>query len=360
MAFTPGEIANIADAALDFYIRGDVYAQSIQEKPLLSALMDNKKWFPGGKGNISVPVQGDYVASDNSFFQGYNTNDTVTYVNPANIKRAAYAWKELHAGITMTLTELKIDGISVVDSLDGARTTNHSERDLTVLTGLLENKLEDMGESWNRCLNEMFWKDGAQDAKEIAGIRSFITDTPLTGTTGGLNRATYSWWRNRAFVGAGTNANGAAITASPTNQTLSKALRTQVRQLRRYAQKAPKWKLLAGSGFIEKLESEVQEKGTYTLDGFYKSDNTDIGLADISMRGVGTVVYDPTLDDLGLTNRIYFIDLNQIKFWAMQDELNKTHTPARPYDVYAIYRSITTTGGMAATQLNTSMVIEAA
>ena len=39
MAFSSAELANIANAALDYYIdRGTVYANSLQDKPLLAAM----------------------------------------------------------------------------------------------------------------------------------------------------------------------------------------------------------------------------------------------------------------------------------------------------------------------------------
>ncbi len=357
MAFTGDEVTNIANAVLDFYIKGSTEKQTLQEKPLLKALMANKKEFPGGKGNISIPVQGAFASAQADFFEGYTHNDTVGFVNPANILRAAYAWKELHCGITMTATELKHDGISLVDT-NGESTSNHSDRDVVVLTGLLENKIEDFMESRERALNGMLWADGTQDAKEIPGIKALISHTPTTGTTGGLNRATYSWWRNRAYVGVGTNANGALITSSPTNQTLTKFLRKEVRQLRRYHQ--GKYVVLAGSGFIEKLEAEIHEKGIYTESGFAKNGTNDIGMADISMRGVGTIVYDPTLDDNSESNFCYFIDTTSIRLAPMSSEWMKKHTPARPHDQFVIYKSITDTGALTAKRLSSSAVYETA
>lgn len=349
MAFTAAEVANIATAALDYHIKGPALSQSIQDKPLLKALEGSKKSFPGGKGDITIPVKGDYTTA----IAGYTHNDSVSYANPANLKRVNYPWKEIHAGITVTLTELKHDGISVIDSAQGKTVSNHSDRELTVLTGLLEDKLEDMTEGWSRSFNAMLWKDGTQSAKEVPGIRSLLTDTPATGTTGGINRATSAWWRHRALVGANK------ITASATNQTLTKTLRKEVRQLRRYA-KNPNYLLLAGSDFLDALEIEVAEKGVYTDMGFANRGKNDIGMADISMRGVGTFVYDPTLDDLALSKRAFFIDLNAIQLMPMDGEDKKTHNPARPYDQYTIYRAMTWTGGLVARQLNSSAVYEVA
>lgn len=348
MAFSAGELSNIANAALDFYIKGDAFANTIQNKPLLNALIGKQKTFPGGKGNISIPVKGDYTTA----IAGYTHNDTVSYANPANIKRAAYPWKEVHAGIAVTLSELKIDGISVADSTTGAKTVEHSDRELTAITNLLQDKLDDMGEGWARSFNSMLWKDGSQDSKQVPGIQALITDAPATGTVGGIDRAVSTWWQNRSLVGANK------ITASASSQTLTKTLRSEYRQLTRFGGKPDI--ILCGSGFLNALEDEVKEKGIYTQQGFVKNGKTDIGLPSISMMGVGEFVYDPTLDDLSLPKRAYFIDSSAIQLYVMEGEDRKTHNPARPYNQYVLYRAMTWTGGLTARQFNSSAVYEVA
>jgi hypothetical protein len=341
-AFTTSEIASITNAALDFYIKGESFAQTIQEKPLLGKMMSKQKTFPGGKGLISIPIVSEYTTG----IEGFVGDEQVSYDNPNNMKRVTFPWKEIHAGISLTLTELKIDGISVVDTLDGSNVSRHSERDVTVLTNILEHKLADMAEGWSRSFNEMLWNDGTQDNKLVPGLSFFIADDPTQGIVGGINRATAGneFWRNRALVS--TN----AIAVSPTNQTLTKTLRQEVRQLKRYGGKPDI--LLAGSKFIEALEAEIHEKGIYTQSGFVNSGKTDIGMGDISMRGVGTFVYDPTLDDMNKSEYAYFIDSNNINLYVMEGEDRKTHNPARPHDKYVLYRAMTWTGATAARQLN--------
>jgi len=346
MAFTQAELDNIANAALDYYIKKQPFLQTIQDKPLLDAMVGSKKSFPGGKGMIDLPVKGDYTTQ----MVGYSHDDQVTYANPANIKRVFYPWKEEHAGLKITGTELKIDGISVT-SEQGIETSEHSGRDMTVLVGLLEDKLEDLGEGISRSLNNQAWGDGTTDVKALAGVKSFIFDTPAVGVTGGLDRATVAWWRNRALVGANK------IVTDVAKQTLTKTLRSEVRQLRRFGGRPSL--LLAGSGFIASLESEVFEKGYYSDAGFTNAGKTDIGMADISMRGVGTFQYDPTLDDRGETNRCYFIDPKHLYLYAMQDEWMKQHSPARPEDRYVYYKAVTVTGAFVADQLNAQAVYEA-
>jgi hypothetical protein len=195
-------------------------------------------------------------------------------------------------------------------------------------------------------MNAMLWGDGSQDAKAVPGLTSLITTTPAVGVTGALNRATYSWWRNRALVGADK------IAVSAENQSLTRKLRSEIRQLKRYGAKPDL--VLAGSWFIDSLELEVQAKGQYTVEGFKNNGKTDIGMADISIRGVGTVQYDPTLDSMGLGAQAFFIDTRPggVVLMPMDGEDKKSHTPARPYDQYVILRAMTWTGGLVAWQLN--------
>jgi hypothetical protein len=113
MPFTAQELTNITNAALDFHFeRGTVFSNSVQAKPLLREMYARKKFFPSGKDNITVRVKGEYTTT----IQGYRHDDVVGYANPANIREAIFPWREIHWGIKTTLTELKQDGISVVDS----------------------------------------------------------------------------------------------------------------------------------------------------------------------------------------------------------------------------------------------------
>jgi len=346
MAFSQAELDNIANAALDYYIdKGNVYAQSLQDKPLLKAMDSSAKTFPGGKGELSVAVKGTYTTT----VSGYTHNDTVTYANPANIKRANYAWKEHHAGISLTLTELKKDGISVSDSTTSAGTSNHSGRDQTVLANLFQDKLDDMMEGYSRGMNDFLFGDGTADANAIAGIQTLIKDVPGTGTTGGLSNATNTWWRNRANV---------AISTTTTGQELIETLHSEMRQLKRFGGKPNV--AVCGSAFLDRLADELRRNGNYSQTGFARGQN--IAMGEINYNGL-TFQYDPTLDDLTIatknpSKRCYIIDSSKLCMYYMDGEKMKRHSPARPADQYVMYRAVTTTAALSATQLNCHGVYE--
>jgi hypothetical protein len=145
------------------------------------------------------------------------------------------------------------------------------------------------------------------------------------------------------------------ITASAANQTLSKFLRTEIIQLRRFGGK-PRI-ALCGSGFLEALRLEVQEKGYYTQTGFSGAQNIKIGT--ITLDGLD-FEYDPTLDDLLLPKRCYIFDPDRITQWPMEDEENKMLAPVRPHDQHVFLQGMTWTGGLCATQLNCNAVYEVA
>lgn len=363
MANSFSALDHIVASALDFHVKSDAFAQTIQEKPLIGVFTKRQQTFPGGKGDISLPIT---FQDSLPTIAGYEGSDTVAYSNPQNTRRAFYPWKEIHSGITLTLTELKIDGISVTDSVTGENTSKHSGRDATVLTNILKAKLDDMTEGWARGFNDMLWKDGSADAKKVPGLSNFIkpglaitgggTDLSATGTTGGLSRATNSLWRNRS----------AKFTYAAGFTNIIDGLRYEIRQLKRYGGKPST--IFCGSGFLEKLEKEIHNKGFYSMTGFSKGTNT-VGMGATELLGIGEFVYDPTLDGIAdygeaggdgtRTNYCYLVDTDSIQMYVMDGEDKKTHNPARPEDKYVIYKAMTWTGGMVAKQLSGNGVYKA-
>lgn len=349
MAFTAGELTNIANAALDYYFnRGNIYKQAVQKKPLIDAMERKAKSFPGGKGNISMAVKGTYGAGGtNDTLAGYTHNDTLNFYTPSNIDRVNYPWRETHIGMTLTHTELKIDGISVTDTMDNSGTRSHSQREMTAIANLMEDKVEDLGEQYLRGLNDMLWGDGTGDAKGFAGIQSIIVDAPgSAGTVGGIDQVAKAWWRNRSNIAS-------PVTSSPTNGgAFMQFIQKEVRQLRRYG--AGPDLILAGSDAIDALEVEMRANGYYSNNGF--TNGGDITVGQLKVAGVGTVQYDPWLDDNSMAKRLYMIDTKALFLMKMDGEWRRSHTPARPSNQFVLHRSITSTGNVVCVQRNTSGV----
>lgn len=343
MPFTAQELENIANAALDFHLdRGRVFSQTIQNKPLLRKMMAMSKPFPGGKDYLTQRVKGEYSTT----IQGFEHDDTVGYSNPANIKESRWPWKLIHWGIEVTIHELLKDGISLTDTATGKGEQRHSEREMTVLANLLDDKIEDMIEGGERGMNEMFWRDGTQDAKQVPGVLSFIHDDPTAGgVVGGIDQAANTWWRNRAIlnINAGT----------PSNQNLVNTFQKEWRQLRKYGGNPNL--VLAGSDLLDAFEKELRDKGNYTDSGWANKGRLDASVADVAFKGVN-FEYDPTLDDLGRSKYAYVLDTKSIFPKHIEGENMKRHNPARPADKYVMYRALTWVGGLVCRQRNANGV----
>ena len=369
MAFTANEVTNIAAAALDYYLdKGEQWRQSLQKRPLMDKFVARKKWFPGGKGDISLAVSGEFGAGGvNDSLAGYTHNDVVVFYNPANLKRARYPWREHHIGLELTHTELKVDGISVVDpGSNGERLSEHSRRDMHVLVGLLEDKLFDLGEKYARDFNKLLYGTGVADPKALAGLQLLVAADPSVGVVGGLDRAlaAHSWWRNRAHTAAfgvkvsGTPAlaahGGGAITSNPANGgALLQVLQSERRQLTRNGGTPDLF--VVGSDFLAAMETEIRANGNYSMDGF--KGTQDGAMGDMKFAG-SSIIYDPTLDDMGLSKRGYWLDTSKIGLYVMEDEWMHKHTPARPHNQFLMYRSITSTCQLVGKQFNSSLVID--
>lgn len=359
MPFTPEELANIANATLETYLeRGTVFKQNIANKPMLKAFDDARGSFTGGKENVSLAVKSGLGGGS---LTGYTHDDQVGYYTPATIKRAKFPWKEHHIGQTITFTELKTDGIDIMESGASQSTSNMDGREEQALANLFDEKLDELSQDYAFSLDRLIHGDGSTDVKALAGIRSLILDVPNTGVTGSINRAVNTWWQNRAATAAFGSAGGqGAITSATTGGgALLQFLQKDTRLLAKYAQGGTQWKFFAGTDFYDAMEKEIRANGNYTLDGFMREGSTDGGMAAIKFKGA-TITWDPTLDDLGLSKRMYVIDFKRIKLMYMNGQRMKKHNPARPYDRYVMYNGITTTAVMCTQQLNTSAVYDIA
>lgn len=349
-------VANdIANGLLFDYVKSDAMWQTIQDKPLLRILYEKRKEFVGGNGfQISTPVQINAMSDNPSFLQGYSQDDTLTFEQAQNLLRCQYQGYEMHAGLEVAWTEMKEDGLLIDED---NRITEHPGADaVRIVTSLFQNRLDDFAESWARAINKTLWLDGSQDPKATPGMLSILTDTPATGTTGGISRVTYPSWRHRARVG------GSAITASAQNQTLTKTLRSEILQLMRYSGKPDI--ALCGSGFLDGLQLEVQDKGLYTQDGKWTKNKQDLGMKGFQLSGFAGSMsmlnfeYDPTLDDLGFAKRCYVFDSRRLRLRPLKGGWNQIFTPARPYQYFVFFKSMVDTFALECTQLNANGVYE--
>ena len=152
------------------------------------------------KGNVK-PVDGgrsivqelDY--QENGTFKRYSGYETLD-ISPSEVFSAAeFDWKQGAVSVSISgLEELQNSG---------------SERVIDLLESRIKNAERTMA---NNVSNDLYSDGTASGGKQIGGLQHIIADAPSTGTVGGINRATYSFWRNYAYDA--TTDGGAAATAA--------------------------------------------------------------------------------------------------------------------------------------------------
>lgn len=361
MAFTADELANINNSALENYIdKGKVWKQNIANKPMLGAFNQAAGKFSGGKDYVSFAVSSGQGGGS---LAGYTGDDQLSFYNPTGTKRARFPWKEHHIGLQITMTELKIDGIDVIEDGADQSTSEMSGREEHALANMLDEKNEQLGEDYSYSLDRLIHGDGTTDAKAIAGIQSILPDVTATGSTGGVSRVANTWWRHRAATVANGVAGGqGAITSATANGgALITFMDKEVRARSKYANGSTKVRYFAGSDFIDAYKLELRANGQYSQTGWASGSKPDGSMPDPNHAGL-PLEWDPTLDDLGLSKRCYAIDMGRkgVRLLYMDGNRMKKHKPARPYDRMVMYNGITMTGVMIAKQLNTSGVYDIA
>ena len=343
MPLTVQELENTVNAGIAYHFKkGNVKSQSLQNKPLLKAMRARQKTFPGGVSVITRRVKFSYTTT----IMGFEGDDSVTYANPTNIRTGTFPWKLIHAGIQFTMDELLKNGITVDDSPGASSGGNVTGAEMVQLANLLDDKLEDMTEGWDRGFNLMYWLDGTQDSKVVPGITSFVLDDPTQAiAVGGIDQSANPLWRNRASLGLSTGSAG--------NQVVVQKLQNEMRQLRRYGGNPTL--ALCGSSFLDWMEQELRSKGNYTLEGWASRGKIDASVADIEFKGI-SFEYDPTLDDIGRAKYLYLLDPRSIYPMVISGEDGKDHSPARPETKYVHYRAKTWAGGLVCDQRNSQGV----
>lgn len=340
------ELDAIVNTTLPHYIKNDLYAQANQATPALKIFREKKKTFPGGEGlKLTGTASFDYTAD----WEIYSGEDQLTFNEFNNKKLFTYEGVENHLGQKLVYSALKAAGFNITDANTKGSTDfqKASKSEALRISNYLEGKFKEFDFSSQQSFSKKrIWSDGSNG---FAGIPALISLTPTTGITGALSRAANAKWRNRALVGANK------ITPSASSQTLLTTMREEMRMLRVYGGNPDA--CFAGNKFIKALEIEIEAKGQLTQTGFMKG-NTDIGIKGIQFVGGPLVIHEPALDDLGMEGFAYVVDTDAIALTMLEGDDMQVHMPARPHDRMAGYKSLTWTGMMVATKLNSSGVYE--
>lgn len=133
--------------------------------------------------------------AENSTFQRYSGYEILN-VSPSDVISAAeFDWKQ--ASVAVTISGLE----------------QHQNSGEDAILDLLESRIEVAEKTMQNNLSQDMYSNGtASSGKQIGGLQLLVADTPTSGTVGGINRATYSFWRNQTFPTSSSGGSAASAT----------------------------------------------------------------------------------------------------------------------------------------------------
>lgn len=147
-----------------------------QRIPLFHMLQEQGRKIYATGAKIRVPLLGEF----NTTAKGYIGSDTFDTTYQDNVTPAFYDMKSIAATAT-------IYGTDLADA-------SGPEAVIDILTTKIESAIIALQ---NLVATDIFSTHGETELRHLTGLRNIISATPGTGSTGRIDRATWTWWQNQ-------------------------------------------------------------------------------------------------------------------------------------------------------------------
>ena len=193
MAFANSSVSDIIATTIQSR-SGELADNVTNNNPLLLKLKSkgNVRPFSGGNLILEEIMYNDSSTNNTSSYSGFETLN----ISPNSpISAAQYSIAQYASAVTISgLEMLQNSGKeAIIDLLEGR---------IKVAEAQLSNRIN----------LDLYGNGTGNGGKNLTGLAAAVADAPTSGTYGGINRATWTFWQNQAFSGV-TNG-GAAVSAA--------------------------------------------------------------------------------------------------------------------------------------------------
>ena len=149
-------------------------------------MMKGGKSFRQLDGGRTIEESLEYA--ENTTFRSYSDEETLDTNRVDSFDAARFDWKEIGGTTNISnLERVKYSGSSAKFDFVAAKASNAKN-------------------SMFAALNRMLYGDGTGNGgKDVTGLGLLVAVTATSGTVGGIDRATWAFWRNRATTSAKTS-----------------------------------------------------------------------------------------------------------------------------------------------------------
>lgn len=166
---------------------------------ILGKLKEKGAWKPATGRTIVQEL--DY--QENGTFMYYSGSETLDVSASDVLSAAEFDWKQAACAVVASGLEIDVQNTGKEAVID-----------------LLEARIKNAQRTMKNNVTNGIYSDGTgTGSKQIGGLQHIVADAPTTGTVGGINRATYSFWQNQVYD-ASTDG-GTAATSSNIQQYMN-------------------------------------------------------------------------------------------------------------------------------------------
>ena len=246
------------------------------------------------RGNVK-PFSGGNVIQEEIMYNDANTLNAGSY--------SGYDTIDITPNSPISAAQFDIKQYAAAVSISGLEMLQNSGKEQII--DLLEGRIQVAEAQLMNQISAGLYSDGTGNGgKDIVGLASAISTTPATGTYGGINRATWAFWRNVAFDA--TTDGGAAATSSNIQSYMNRVAVQLVRGTDRPDM------IVADNNYyrlyLESLQA-IQRIGS--------TDSGGAGFTSLKYFGAGfncDVYHDGGIGGSSPANRMYFINTKYLKF----------------------------------------------
>lgn len=184
----------------------DIIATTIQSRSgkladnvtLNNAVLDRLR----KRGNVR-PFSGGNVILEEIMYNDSNTNNTNSY--------SGYETLNIAPNSPISAAQFSIAQYASAVTISGLEMLQNSSKEAII--DLLEGRVQVAeGQLLNRIQTDIYGNGTGNGGKNLTGLAAAVADSPSTGVYGGINRATWDFWRNQSF--SGVSDGGAAVSAA--------------------------------------------------------------------------------------------------------------------------------------------------
>lgn len=259
---------------------GELADNVLNNNALLSRLKARGKVVPVTGGRTIVQ---ELEYAENSSYKRYVGYETLD-ISPSDVFTAA---------------EFDYKMAAVAVSISGLEQIQNSGEEAII--PLLASRIKNAQKTMMNNIGADCYSDGTADGgKQIGGLQLLVSKTPTTGTVGGIDRATWTFWRNQATV------SGSAATAANIQDRMNSVALSLVRG----TDKADL--IVADTNYYQFYLNSLQ-----TIQRIQSTEMAGAGFTSLKFyggAGDADVVLDGGVGGACPTNTMYFLNTDYIHF----------------------------------------------